>query len=294
MKKYISYIIILLLTATVALSAKIACDQDAFVQLDCTFAPLSKKRDHEDKSERKHKRHRHRPLNHHTPFPHIPVEEGTSLNWSGYVAVTNLQKPASGSVSNVTGTWVIPQLTPTSTNTYSSIWVGIDGYASKSVEQIGTEQDWINGTQQNYAWFEMYPAAGYEIVGFPVNVNDVIGADVAWLGNNKFELILTNYTHKVYTIIPAKYTKVKNVQRISAEWVVEAPTASNAVLPLANFGHANFINCQATIKGITGAINNLHWQNAPITMVSQAHVIKSLPSSLSQNGEAFSLTWEHQ
>ena len=44
--------------------------------------------------------------------------------------------------------------------TYSSVWVGIDGYSSNTVEQIGTEQDVsANGKTSYYAWYEMYPQA---------------------------------------------------------------------------------------------------------------------------------------
>ena len=65
---------------------------------------------------------------------------GTSSNWSGYAAETNLASPQSGAVSDVTGTWQVPFVTGT-INAWSSAWVGIDGYASNSVEQLGTDSD---------------------------------------------------------------------------------------------------------------------------------------------------------
>src|SRR5205823_5527538 len=80
-----------------------------------------------------------------------------STNWSGYSSFTSLQHPATGSVTSVIGSWTIPTLSPSTQTTFSSAWVGIDGFSDQTVEQIGTEQDWYNGKQVNYAWFEMYP-----------------------------------------------------------------------------------------------------------------------------------------
>ena len=77
----------------------------------------------------------------------------TSTNWSGY-AVSG----AADSVSKVAGTWTVPTVS-TSTNGYSAVWVGIDGYSSSSVEQIGTGKEVYGGKASYYAWYEMYPSA---------------------------------------------------------------------------------------------------------------------------------------
>jgi hypothetical protein len=227
-------------------------------------------------------------------LPHLPIRESTSLNWSGYAAATNIHNPGQNTVTAVSASWTIPRITrSTSSRTYSSMWVGIDGYTDATVEQIGTEQDWINGSQQNYAWFEMYPIGSFEIVGFPVNVGDHISASVVYSGNSVFKLTLTNNTRNVTYTVPRNYTTSIYAQRSSAEWILEAPYL-NGVLPLADFGVASFTNCLATINGISGAINNSHWQYDPLTMETANSIIKSLPSSLSSNGEAFSLDWEHE
>ena len=39
----------------------------------------------------------------------------------------------------------------------SAFWVGLDGYTSTSVEQLGTDSDCDSGTPSYYAWYEMYP-----------------------------------------------------------------------------------------------------------------------------------------
>src|SRR5437762_3371450 len=96
----------------------------------------------------------------HIPGPRssrVPANSATSTNWCGYVAEKNFSTPTKNSVSAVSGSWIVPKLVSTPSNSYCAIWVGIDGYSSPTVEQIGTSHNWINGAQQNYTWFEMYP-----------------------------------------------------------------------------------------------------------------------------------------
>jgi len=219
--------------------------------------------------------------------------ESSSTNWSGYAAILN-SRNINNTVTAVTGTWIVPALSPTPDNAYSSIWVGIDGYSNGTVEQIGTEQDWINGTQQNYAWFEMYPAGAYLIVGFPVQVGDVITAYVRYMSRNTFQLTIYNNTKRVYAVIPSSYTQSSRALRSSAEWIVEAPSSNTGVLPLAHFNNATFGNCYATISLSTGAINFPFWKHDQLTMVTPTGTVKALPSNLTPNGAGFTVAWEHE
>ncbi|HEX4069182.1 MAG TPA: G1 family glutamic endopeptidase [Candidatus Babeliales bacterium] len=225
--------------------------------------------------------------------PHIPVKEGTSQNWSGYAAVTKLSHPTTGSVSAVYGSWVCPTLSSATHNTSCSLWVGIDGYSSNSVEQLGTEHDWYNGHQSNYAWFEMYPNYSYEITGFPANPGNIISASVVYQGNGVFVLSIANLTAGVHTTIPTSYTVSHTAQRSSAEWILEAPY-SGSILPLSHFGTVHFSNCTATINNVHGAINNSHWADDKLIMVTATGSSKAVPSSLTSGGQAFSVKWYHE
>jgi hypothetical protein len=253
----------------------------AIQKIECTIAPLNSNR---EKTIRERKQ--------------LSVQESTSTNWSGYAAATSLANPAPGSVNTVYGAWVVPTLSPTPNDTYSSIWVGIDGYGSGSVEQIGTEHDWSNGQQQNYAWYEMYPQDSYEIVGFPLVPGDHISAAVTYIGNNTFQLIIANNTRNVYTSVPTAHTKSSTAQRSSAEWIVEAPSDQTGPLPLADFNQAFMFGCLANINGVIGAINNPHWQNDQLTMVRPSGAIKANTSPLSptpsDGGSQFLVTWQHE
>ena len=101
----------------------------------------------------------------------------TSSNWSGYAAETNLSNPSSGAVTSVSGTWQVPTVTGSGRGiAYSSVWVGIDGYSSSTVEQIGTEEDVSGSTPSYYAWYEMYPNASVTLTGVPIAPGDQISA----------------------------------------------------------------------------------------------------------------------
>jgi hypothetical protein len=96
----------------------------------------------------------------------------TNTFWSGY-----LVNGPDGSVTDVKGSWTVPAVTcADSATTYSSFWVGIDGYPSTTVEQAGTASDCVNGTPSYYAWFEFYPLAQVVIPDFPVQPGDQMSA----------------------------------------------------------------------------------------------------------------------
>jgi hypothetical protein len=214
-----------------------------------------------------------------------------SSNWSGYAAETNLSAPASNAVTMVSGSWTVPTVTG-KTNAYSSVWVGIDGYSSSTVEQIGTEQDTSkSGATRYYAWWEMYPHPLVQISSLTISPGDAISASVTY-SSGAFSLQITNNT----TGASFSTTQTSMAQRSSAEWIVEAPSSFSGILPLANFGTANFSGCQATINGTTGAIDNASRQNTCIDMMSQAGTIIDQTSGLSNTNttpitSSFSVTY---
>ena len=210
----------------------------------------------------------------------------TSTNWSGY-AVTG----ASNSVSFVGGYWTVPAISGacTSTNTYSSFWVGIDGFSSSSVEQLGTDSDCSSGSPSYYAWYEMYPHPSYLISGMTIRPGDQIYATVTFSGSRTYTLYMKDMT--------TRKTFSKNINakesRSSAEWIVEAPY-SGGILPLANFGTAYFTSYSATISGTTAYINSFPSASTyQINMVTSSGALKDTTSTLGSNG-AFSVTWVSQ
>jgi hypothetical protein len=200
----------------------------------------------------------------------------TSTNWAGYAAQTNLDSPQANAVTAVSGSWNVPSVTGRGT-AFSSIWVGVDGYTSSTVQQIGTSSDIVDGQPQYYAWYEIFPNDSFSVANLTIHPGDSISASVTYLGSDQFSLQLTNNTtNESFAITQTAY----GAQRSSAEWIVEAPSSSNGILPLAKFGTANITGASATIGGETGPIDNPAWQNASIDMMSSRGVTKATTSAL--------------
>jgi hypothetical protein len=218
--------------------------------------------------------------------------QAVSSNWSGYVAAPSLQQSIQGSVTYAAGSWIVPTLSPTPDTSYCAVWVGIDGFLDGTVEQIGTSHNWVGSAQQNFAWFEMYPSGAFELDGFPVNNGDQISVRIGYKGDNTFKLVIFNHTQGVSTVIPSSFTTSPDLERSSAEWIVEAPF-SGTILPLADFHLVTFNYCSAIINGVSGTINNGLWVNDSITMEDSSG-IEAQPSALQKEGTCFLVTWESE
>lgn len=222
------------------------------------------------------------------------ITHSYSTNWSGYAVETDLNTPQSGVVTDVKGSWIVPAISGNAKNTYSSFWVGIDGYSDGTVEQIGTDSDTNNrGQPVYYAWYEMYPA-------YPVNLaltikpGDTITAEVKFDSTaNMFQLTITDSNFGTFSTTQSSSSLM---QRSSAEWIAEAPSSGGRVLPLANFGTVTFTQCSVTMTSGSGSIVSSYWQNDPLTMVTgtgHKTTIKAQPFGLSSDGSSFSVQWFH-
>ena len=215
----------------------------------------------------------------------------SSSNWSGY-AVTGAKR----SVTDVRASWFVPAIVGAclSTDQYASFWVGVDGYSSNTVEQIGTDSDCQNGKPVYYAWFEFYPHPAFIVNGLVIHPGDEISAEVSAGAKGAFTVTLTdNTTGQTFSTS----TKIPSAAQSSAEWIAEAPW-SGGVLPLADFGVVDYgqkytrvsQTCDTTIGRPTGPIGSFTG-NIEITMVNSSGATKAAPSGLSRDGSSFSITW---
>lgn len=202
-----------------------------------------------------------------------------STNWSGY-AVSG----SNGQFTSVSASWKQPAATCSGnrrrSETFSSFWVGLDGFASDSVEQTGTEADCDGRTADYFGWFEMFPANPVNFSN-PVKPGDSFSASVTFSGTETFTLILTDHTQGWTQDITQNQT---GLDRSSAEVITEAPSSSNGVLPLADFGTVTYSG--ATVNG-----TSLGTQNpTEIIMIDNNNADKDSTSSISSTG-GFSNTW---
>lgn len=237
--------------------------------------------------------HQHAPIIIHERHDHTV----DSTNWSGY-AVTG------SNVTDVKGSWTVPSVVCPGGSQYSSFWVGIDGYDSNTVEQLGTDSDCQNGTPTYYMWWEFYPHPSYTLTNFIVKPGDTISAEVKYNGK-EFTVTIDDLTqHESYQTS----SKVASAKRSSAEWIVEAPY-SGGILPLANFttstnpdnntayfgvtyGKSTYLN-EATIGSLTQAIGLFPANDIEqINMVDSSDSAKDYTSVLSTSDQsAFSVLW---
>ena len=207
---------------------------------------------------------------------HDAGRNSTSTNWSGYATTGT-------TYTDVKGSWTQPAGSCTSSTTYSSFWVGIDGDGTNTVEQTGSDVDCSGGTPVYYAWYEMYPA-------FPVNYSDTVQAGDSFsaevsASSHTFTLTITDHTQGWSHTVSKSSRKAK---KGSAEWIAEAPSSSGGVLPLTNFGTVSFSSCTANGVSISSNPNP-----DEIVMVTSGGTVKAQPSGLGSGGTSFSVTWHH-
>jgi hypothetical protein len=206
--------------------------------------------------------------------PNKKISQSTSSNWSGYSAIN-------GRYTSVSASWRQPTATCTSATTYSSFWVGLDGYGSNTVEQTGTSADCSGGSARYYAWYEMYPKFPVNL-SLTVNPGDSISGSVTTDGSGRFTLTITNNSNGQSFTTTQRLPRAKLA---SAEAIAEAPSGSGGVLPLTNFGSVGFT--ATTVNG--QPIGNFNPDK--IDMVSGS-TVKAQTSALS-GGTSFSVTWKH-
>jgi hypothetical protein len=207
----------------------------------------------------------------------------SSSNWSGYAATG--QK-----FSNVKGSWVQPSVTCSSRGAqYSSFWVGIDGYSSSTVEQIGSDSDCQGRNRPSYyAWYEMYPAGSVEI---PLSIapGDSLSAQVAVSGST-YTLTITDSRSGTYSTRKT----LSGAADSSAEWIAESPeicSSTCTLASLADFGTLKFTGAAATGGSVTGSISA--FSNNEIVMETSNGTVRAQPSALSSGGSVFTDAWKH-
>lgn len=206
-----------------------------------------------------------------------------SANWAGYVETAS-------TTTDVSGTWNEPQASCTGKKyRYSAFWVGMDGFSSNSVEQIGTDSD-CDGKDgpSYYAWYEMYPAnpVYLDTSSYPVSPGDSLTGQVSGSGTT-FTVTLTDSGKWNYQAV----VDVPSAPALSSgEWIAEAPSLCSArrckIAQLADFGTVSFSNAEADGKAISA------YPYDSLDIGRKRHLDAST-SALNAGGNAFSVTWSH-
>jgi hypothetical protein len=206
----------------------------------------------------------------------VPRGRGRSSNWAGYAA-------GSGTFTSVTGTWTVPQPSASPAGSSDAAWVGIGGESTRDLIQAGTQQEMLgSGDVQYSAWIEMLPQAS-RTIPLAVHAGDSITVTLAEQEPSSWQIEFQNHTTGGSYVRTVQYRSSHS----SAEWVEEAPSGRQGLLPLTNFGAVTFSNATAVKDG---QVVNLTQSGAqPIVMINGNDQPIATTSSVSADGTSFTV-----
>jgi hypothetical protein len=197
----------------------------------------------------------------------------SSSNWSGYAKT--------GSYSSATAQWVVPSVSATRGSSYSSAWVGIDGFNNSSLIQTGTESDYYNGSAHYGAWWEILPAAETPISSLTIHPGDVMTATITKGSGSTWSITINDTsTGKSFTT-----SQSYSGPGTSVEWVEEAPTVGGRVATLAHYSSPDTFDpgtANGGNPGLTGA-------DSGVMVQKRAQV--STPSAPDSDTDGFNMAY---
>ena len=220
-----------------------------------------------------------------THAPRISLKPGKSVtgsgygwassNWSGYAL-----SGSAGQYNSITGHWIVPAVQPSAGPTFSSSWLGIDGFNNTNLIQTGTEQDYYNGAAHYDAWWEILPAAETVIPGMTVMPGDHMSAAITNDGNGDWTIKISDLTRNETFTTTRPYSGPAE----SAEWIQEAPTIGGHVATLANYGQTTF-----SAGTVNGTKPGLVMADGGVMIQHRRQV--STPSAPDKNKDGFNIAY---
>ena len=196
----------------------------------------------------------------------------TSDNWAGEIDTGTTYTAVSGS-------WIVPAVTPSSSAEYSASWIGIDGATNTSLIQTGTSQDASNANTY-YAWIEILPAASIPI-NATVEPLDHIEALIQETSPGIWTIEIEDVTQNWIYSGSFSYSGPAD----SAEWIEEAPTINGSQSVLADFDQVQF-----TDLGIAGSDVNAATLT-PVYMLNAENTVTAFPGNYDSTTDSFPVNY---
>jgi hypothetical protein len=209
-----------------------------------------------------------------------------STNWSGYADTATKAQ----TFTKVSGAWTTPSVTCSAEDQVTSNWVGLDGFSSTTVEQLGTISWCFQGKPIYFTWYSMFPAGTTE-VGTALKPGDKISASVTRTGTS-YALKLTDSTTSGNNISVTKTCPAATCKDTSAEWISERPSFSIGIVPQAHYNAFKLTGGSVTANGKTTSIGAGPAVNA-ITMLDATGTYNLNTVSALTGGNSFSTTWKN-
>ena len=222
-----------------------------------------------------------------------PVTKEVNPQWSGYVVTA-----PHVAFTRITATWREPfvHCTRGDVAALSAAWVGLGGYASTVLEQVGVDANCdAAGKPSYYAWFELVPDTAHTVAE-TVAAGDTITGSVTRLKLNLVEVRIENRTRH-WTF--ARQITWDASESSSAELIAEAPYGcirfECSPAPLANFGSIMFHDITVVGDGRGGTLSTSAWRRVAISLVPCGASARSragaAPGAASADGGTFGINW---
>ena len=213
-------------------------------------------------------------VNQQEPVSYQPIDSWeTNDIWAGY-----LKKGQN--FTYISGQWTVPHIRATEDLRTSVAWIGIGGWNSQNLLQIGTLHFKDRYASVYYAFTERYPLepANIKIPNFKVSPGDKVSASITKKKSGTWLLTIDNLsTNKHF-----KKTVKFRPDQYTAEWIVEWATPDK--YKLVRF--KNFSFSKMAFEGETTKLTS----NDRLKMIKGKKVLVE-PSKLGADGQSFELTY---
>ena len=217
-------------------------------------------------------------------FAHNPQGESiSSQSWAGYlVSRTNNPKLQ---VTAINASWTVPAVNLTSSDEYSSVWIGVGGQLDKTLIQAGTEQDVFHQQKIYYAWYELLPNYAVRIGTISISPGDIMVASLRLIDSttNRWNIEVSDSTTGQYFGTTVSY----NSTGFSGEWIVERPTVNGQLTTLAEFNNVAFNGCYLDANNVLGPMKAFYYTR--IYMTNDVNVQLTSVSALVAGGAGFNV-----
>ena len=212
-----------------------------------------------------------------------PSQRLTSSDWSGYTVSTDLHSPQA-TVTSVRGSWTIPEVSPSTGNSFSAAWIGVGGQFDQALIQTGTEHDWVNGAAGYMAWYELLPQDSVKL-SMTVSPGDVMTASITLqdAATQTWVIEITDTSNGQTFRQSFNYATT----RLSAEWIVERPVVNNRISTFSSFGRVTFTGCSATLSGRTGSVTD--FPHSTFTLIGRMNNFLDAVSDTTNGGSSFTV-----
>jgi hypothetical protein len=220
-----------------------------------------------------------------------------SNNWTGFVL-----KGSKNNFTEIEGSFVVPSYScPNDPEKFaeSSIWIGLDGSGSPTVEQVGIDLNCYYTKHGGWdkeinPWWEMYSAHDrQQTLTWGISPGDKISMKVWYnASNHQYGLYLKDATTgQQFTNYESCATGI-SCNNSSAEWIVERASYSGTKYPFVDFNPLTFTDAEASTNPSYSALPFSDYPNYPFNIQLVANKndwLVSLPGQVAPGVSQFTV-----